>query len=405
MKHIVWMITLLSICASAQTLDDYAREALENNAGVMAKYLAYQAALEKIPQVGALPDPQVSFGYFISPVETRVGAQQARFSVIQMFPWLGTLDARKKVAAEMARAKYEEFMLARNEVIANVKETYFKLHALRESVRLTNENLDILETYRSLAVQKFQSALTGMVDVLRLDLEIAELTNQLQLLTDKEQPLVTLFNQHLNRDTYSPVIITDGLEETAPPWNKDALTDSVLTANNQLLALRHMSKAADLGVSVARKEGAPSVGIDLSYIIVAERTDMSVPENGKDAFMPMLTVRLPLYRSRYRSMRQEAELNRDAYMSMESQHSNMLRTQVDMLWVDYEDAVRRVALYRNQQQTAEQVLRILVEAYSATGKDFEEVLRMQRALLMYEMEEINAVRDALIAVAKLEALF
>ena len=98
------MRLLLTICCwlvptfllAQEPLDVYLKEAAQNNPGLKARYFAYQAALEKVPQVGALPDPQVSFGYFISPVETRVGPQRMRISAMQMFPWLGTLDSQQK---------------------------------------------------------------------------------------------------------------------------------------------------------------------------------------------------------------------------------------------------------------------------------------------------------------------
>ena len=90
-------------------LNQYLTMAAENNPGLKSKFLEYQAALERVPQVGSLPDPQVSFGYFIQPVETRVGPQQARLSVMQMFPWFGTLGAQKNVAAQEAKVKYQVF--------------------------------------------------------------------------------------------------------------------------------------------------------------------------------------------------------------------------------------------------------------------------------------------------------
>jgi len=95
---------------SAQSLQDYLKRAAENDPGLKASYMEYQAALQRVPQSGSLPDPEISFGYFISPIETRTGSQEARFSVMQMFPWMGTLRAKKDVAAELAKAKYEEFV-------------------------------------------------------------------------------------------------------------------------------------------------------------------------------------------------------------------------------------------------------------------------------------------------------
>ena len=119
MKFVINIIILIILgvtAGQAQTLDDYFRNAAENNPGLQAKYKEFEAALQKVPQVSTLPDPTFSFGYFISPVETRVGPQQAKFSLTQMFPWFGTLKAQGNAAALMAEAKYQSFLDARKQL-------------------------------------------------------------------------------------------------------------------------------------------------------------------------------------------------------------------------------------------------------------------------------------------------
>ena len=114
---IIIILSLLVLNVHAQTeLDNYLNIGAENNPGLKAKFLEYNAALEKVPQVGTLPDPTISFGYFISPVETRVGPQQAKFGITQMFPWFGTLNAQEDVVIERAKAKYEVFEEAKSKL-------------------------------------------------------------------------------------------------------------------------------------------------------------------------------------------------------------------------------------------------------------------------------------------------
>ncbi|MDZ7774712.1 MAG: hypothetical protein U5L09_03395 [Bacteroidales bacterium] len=70
--------------------------------------------MQEIPQASSLSDPAFSLGVFLSPVETRVGAQRTKFSLTQMFPWFGTLKARGDAAALRAEARFQEFLEARN---------------------------------------------------------------------------------------------------------------------------------------------------------------------------------------------------------------------------------------------------------------------------------------------------
>jgi outer membrane protein, heavy metal efflux system len=62
----IFILALLLVTGRlfSQTLDDYLLIAAENNPNLKAKYFQYQAALERVPQAGSLPDPQLSFGIF-----------------------------------------------------------------------------------------------------------------------------------------------------------------------------------------------------------------------------------------------------------------------------------------------------------------------------------------------------
>ena len=119
----------LRYTANAQNvLDKYLIEAAENNPGLKSSFNEYQANLEKVPQVGALPDPTVSFSYFIQPIETRLGPQQAKISASQMFPWFGTLGAKEDASTEMAKSKYENFEEQKSKLFFDVKSTYYNLY-------------------------------------------------------------------------------------------------------------------------------------------------------------------------------------------------------------------------------------------------------------------------------------
>src|SRR6056297_2750922 len=137
MKYIINIILVLGtglLTSQAQTLETYFKIAAENNPGLKAKYMEYEIAMEKIPQVSSLPDPSFSFGFFISPVETRVGPQRAKFSLSQMFPWFGTLKARGDAAAFMAEAKFQAFINERNRLLYKVSAAYYPLYELEKVI-------------------------------------------------------------------------------------------------------------------------------------------------------------------------------------------------------------------------------------------------------------------------------
>ena len=111
MNRVVSIVFLLiSSGVLAQSLDSLQALAYENNPGLKASYKEFESTLTRVDQASALADPTLSFGYFISPVETRVGPQRAKLSLTQMFPWFGTLKASDDVATYQAEASYQRFL-------------------------------------------------------------------------------------------------------------------------------------------------------------------------------------------------------------------------------------------------------------------------------------------------------
>ena len=156
---------------AGQSLEDYLKIAEDNNPEVKANYQVYLAIIEKSKQVTALPDPKVSLGYFISPVETRVGPQQAKLSLSQSLPWFGTLDTKRSVFEEKAKAQLQVVEEVKNKLHLEVKTTWYQLFELERILELTKENLIILKTYDNLAISKYEVAQTSLVDVIRVQLQ------------------------------------------------------------------------------------------------------------------------------------------------------------------------------------------------------------------------------------------
>ncbi|MCF8357942.1 MAG: TolC family protein [Prolixibacteraceae bacterium] len=386
----------------AQTLDDYFKIAAENNPGLQAVYKEYEAALQKVPQVSTLPDPTFSFGYFISPSETRVGPQQAKFSLTQMFPWFGTLKAQGNVAALMAEAKFQSFIDARNRLYLQVASAYYPLYELNDWIRIEMENISILESYKTIATQKFKNGTGTMVDVLRVDIMLKDARTNLDILRDKEKPLLTTFNKLLNRPENETVQISDSLktEILADNFRKDSL----IAANPKLKALDLKLQANKAAEIVAQKQGMPKLGLGLDYVLVGERTDVSISDNGKDLFMPMVSIGIPIFRKKYAASVKEAQLMQESYTLQKKEVTNTLLSEYEMVWFQVQQQLQLISLYEQQIQTSQQSLNLLFTLYGNSGKEFEEVLRMQQQLLKYQKMSATALVQYHIAVAKINYL-
>lgn len=405
--NIVILVFLGTSLSQAQTLDDYFKIAAENNPGLQAKYREFEAAIQKVEQVNTLPDPNFSFGYFISPVETRVGPQKARFSLTQMFPWFGTLRAQGNAAALMAEAKYQAFLDARNRLYYQVAAAYYPLYELNQWKEIERENIEILESYKTITNKKFENGVGTMVDFLRVDIMLKDATTNLSILNDKEAPLLTRFNKLLNREEDALVIVEDSLFAQALPDN--FRKDSLLTNNPMLEELDLKIASSEASEEVAYKQGLPKFGVGLDYVMVGERTDlasdMAAPQdNGKNALMPMVSVSIPIFRSKYKAAVKEAQLMQESYALQKEDFANTLTSNYEMAWFEIQQQQELLELYAQQIQESNQALNLLFTAYGNSGKEFEEVLRMQQQLLKYEKMKATAETQYQIALARLNYL-
>ncbi len=226
--------------AQDSRLDDYLITAARNNPGLKAQFAAYRATLEEIPQAGALPDPQVMFGYLIEPVQTRLGPQQARIGISQSFPWFGSLKAGKDAASSMAEANLENFRQAKSKLYYDIKSTWYDLYVVNKAIGRTKENLAILNTFRQVALSKISAGLASSVDEIRLQMETGDLENQLALLKDKEHTLNVMFNNLLNTGPETPVDAPDTLDAGKLDMDPSETWDSISVQNHQVRQMEHL---------------------------------------------------------------------------------------------------------------------------------------------------------------------
>jgi len=381
---------------NAQTLQSYQQTAAENNPGLQAKFKEFEAAMQKVPQVSSLLDPTFSFGYFIP----KMGSQRATLSVSQMFPWFGTLEAQGDAAALMAEAKYQAFLDARNQLFFQVSAAFYPLFELNRWQRIERENIEILEAYKSVANTKFKNGMAPMVDVLRVDIMLKDAATNLEILNQKEKPLVATFNKLLNRDESAEVEIADSLEIEFVE-NK-IRKDSLLAENPLIDALELKVQASKASEIAAQKQGLPKLGVGLEYMFMDKNSNGGMTDNGKDVLMPMVSVSIPIFRKKYKAAEKEAQLMQESYSLQKEETANMLVSNYETTWFELQRQQQLIELYDQQTRVSKQALNLLFSAYSNSGEQFEEVLRMQQQLLKYEQMKATAEVQYQIEMAKLK---
>jgi len=447
----------------SDSLMNYLEIAAKNNPTVLQKLAEYEASLQKVPQVGSLPDPELSTGIFLSPMELVGGKQVADIRLMQMFPWFGLLKSAKDEMSLMAKAKLETLRDAKLQVFYDVQRTYFELQKIDQSIRIAEENLEILRTVERLSLVKFKSAAinistgssgnsmpqgsgtaatassvgmsgmggssvsnpvqasptsagmnsapmassggSGLADLYRVQMEIAELENNISLLKSQHQTVVARFNSYINRKPQTPVQLEGKLSADTLNIPLQTVSDSMLQRNPMLGMLQYEQQSLDARKEMVTKMGYPMVGLGVNYSLIKTDPASMAPEmNGKDMVMPMVTLTLPIYRKKYKAMQEEVRLQKSATEQGFQATANALQTEYYEAIQLFQDAQRRIKLYQNQADLANKSLNILMKSFSASGSGLTDLLRIQQQTLDYETRKIEAITDNNTAIAWLKRL-
>lgn len=406
MRKYIYIISILAAGSlSAQTLDDYLQTALENSPGIEARKTEVQAALQRLPQVKALPEPTVTAGYFLNHMILPEGNQRGTLSAMQMFPWPGTLKAMENEGARMADVKSQAVVVAQNELVFKVRSAWYPLLEVEEKIRIQQELLRLLETDKELATVMFQQGMAPMVDPIRADIMIDEVKTELALLEQKRRPLEVAFNRLLNRDDNLPVTISGTLPE--PVTGAAARRDSLIANNPVLAVFDKQIQAAIAEEKVADYMRKPMIGAGLQYMPQVKRKggDLDLPPNtGRDMVMPMFSVTVPIWKKKYNAAVEERRLMQVMYADMKQDMQNDLAAMYEMTFYELEKMAQMVGLLNTQMVKTQQAVDLVLAAYSNAGQDFEEVLRLQQQLFRYRTEKVSAQTEFQLMQVKLDYL-
>ncbi|MGM0566681.1 MAG: TolC family protein [Bacteroidota bacterium] len=404
MKKIISIVILFVLAGmlQAQSPDSLFAIAARNNPDLKAQFKAYEQAMEQVPQQGALPDPMLSFGYFISQPETRLGPQIAKVSLSQSIPWFGTLKARRNAAALNAEAQFQLFLDARNKLQYQVAKAYYPIYELQRKIDFEKENSEILKSFLKTARRMYQTGKGQMTDVIQVKMMLQESQTRMALLEKERKPLLAKLNKLLDRKPDAAVEVQESLPENKIPENYHR--DSLFGNHPKLQAFDKQIEAAEEQITAARKKRYPNLGFGLDYTLVGERPNESLNDNGRDILMPMVTVSLPVFKSKNQATIEQAQLKNQEMQLRKASTKNTLAQQFEDIWFEIEKQKEFARLYDTQIEDAQQTVRLLMQSYSDGNTAFEEVLRMRQKVLKYQEQKVASEAALHIALNRLNYL-
>ena len=392
MKHtktvFLFFFILFILKGNAQKLETLIDEALLNNPEIQKIDLQYKRVSEKLNEVNTIPNTEFGMGYFISEPETRTGAQRFKISVKQMLPWFGTITSRENYVGALADAKYVEIVIVKRKLMASVSQSYYKLYANKAKQEILNENINLLKTYETLALTSVEVGKTPVVDVLRLQIRQNELQQVKDVLQQEFLAEQTTFNNLLNREDDIEVTFVDDL---LLPNETFETTKENLTFHPELLKFDKLFRSIEQSELLNQKESSPKIGFGLDYINVSERPDINFIDNGKDIIMPMISLSIPIFNKKHKSITKQNELEQQEILYQKKEKRNTLESLLDKALkermsarISYKTAIKNI----KQSNEAKQ---ILIKNYETGAIDFIDVLDIQELELKFQISQIESI--------------
>jgi outer membrane protein TolC len=291
-------VPLLAQPPERLNLKQLVAEALARNPEVLAAQKRYEAAAQRPRAASALPDPMLSLGYqgVGAPLPgAGLGSEpMANIGLMftQEFPYPGKRDLRVKMASKEAQAEWERYQLAQLNIIATLKQAYYRLQHTYSILDLLGRNQQVLSRMLSVAESRYSVGKAQQPDIFRTQTQLSMLEARRVQFEREIRAAEAQLNTALNRALETPVPRPSDPEV----HEKLPLLEEILAAaqeNSPVITRdRRTIERNELAVNSARKEFYPDFALSGGYYNMG-----SMPP----AYMFRADVRLPLWRTKQRA--------------------------------------------------------------------------------------------------------
>jgi len=384
---------------SPRTLEDYLRLARGANAGLHASSYRAVAARERAGSSNALPDPQVLYGYYVSP-DVLEGRQELMLS--QEFPFFGKRGLRREVASRDASAEAHNTRAVALDLELDVKAAFYRYVGYAETGRVLETEADLLRRMRDVARVRYASGTSEQQELLKIELALSRIADEATLNRRDLATTRARLNELVGRNAVAPLPDPVWAMPDTSAIEALAVPDSAFVRRPELAIAREGIARADASRRLAKREYWPDFMLGVTYEFGGDESAHS-SMNNEDWWELMAGIELPIWIGKRRAMVREADAMRES--AQHEMQAVLLRTDREV-----EEATARVRAARERFDRFQNAILPQAEAAFAsseagyrTGRvDFLDYLDSERTLLEMRREYAMVIADLGVQMALLE---
>ncbi len=363
------------------SLEQLIQEALEKNPEIQSAERKWRAYLQRPSQVSAMPDPMLSYARFGSSVETRVGPQENVFVLSQRIPFPGKLGLKSKMAGQDALAEQQRYEATKRDVTFKVKQAYFDLYWIDQSIATLTEYLSLLQDFTRVAEQKYATGQGIQANVLKSQVEISNvIKNRLgfeKMRRGAAARIKALLDSPQNTELSQAAMI----DSSRIQLDEEALVTQAMSQREELQAVQAMIGKSEFMKSLAKKNYFPDFNFQANYVDISRGMSVA-PDAGKNAWSLMVGINLPIWLGKRKAAVREADevisSNKLYYENLE----NQVKSEIKDLYYQIQISGQTLDLYEQGLLIqAESSLESAMASYRTGRLDFLNLLDAERMLL------------------------
>jgi outer membrane protein TolC len=396
----------MPLCANAENLSarhtlplpGLIQEALARNPEIQAARKQWEAATNRIVQARSLDDPTLSVQWWNAPQSFNLGrAENTIIGLSQKIPFPGKLALREEVASRSAGMTEQALRARERDLVARVKGAYYDLFLDYKAIQIHHEQLDLLKQFVEIATAKFRAGTGSQVDVLKAQVELSTLHQELPVLEQRRDTSQAKLNQLLDWDSRSPV---DSLQ----PPREGRFGQDLEALYRIAAATRPELKAADL--EIQRNEQAHALAQRQYYPDFDVAVQRFHNFQASDGFGAYLAMNLPFAfwtKPKYDAAVHETAAGIASARADRHALENMTRFQIQNLLAKARANWEVAVLYKTTVlPQAEQGVAAARAGYRAGRSGFLDLIEADRAWRGFQLEYHRALVEREHRLAELE---
>ncbi|MCF6245719.1 MAG: TolC family protein [Desulfobacula sp.] len=257
------------------------------NPAILSAQKKVKAEIESFNQVLDLDENLKQYAAFTKDINNKTGPLKMKDSIKLKYPFPGLTSLKGRVVNDQVATLLEKMKIVRKNVITNVRKAYWNLVFIEKSITITTETIDAFERLKDVATVLYKSGKTSFQDIIKINIEIEILIEDLVTLTSKKKnieiKIFELLNLPVNTRAgnvifINPYKITGAPEDLYPVARQKrqelkALRHQINKVQNMIeLAESMVQEPFTLGLSTYEDEAVKTVGSDSEKLSFQEKT-------------------------------------------------------------------------------------------------------------------------------------